>query len=537
MTEESQSKRADVSRLSKPPERESTVIRFRKEPLLTVRAPSSDLPSEDPYQQLLDTIYDAVLVSTVTGNITDANLRSVDFLLYDLDELRQMRINNIIAGADVNLLPAILASLDRDRYALMEAKCIRKDGSRFSAEIAVSRICSDDQTKLFLFIRDLTVRKQAEKALRETLYRLEKQDRARALLVSNVTHELRTPLTSIMYGLSNLLSGVVGPVSPQVRQYLERFDRECQRLLSTVEDILYLERIETKTLRLCKIREPAVRLVAKSVSSLELQAKHKGVTLSRNPESGTLFIFCDPPKMERVLLNIIGNAIKYTPTGGGVSITTRRHPSGHNMMEINVEDTGIGIPAHAIDNVMDRYYRVGERADGAGLGLAIAKDITEMHGGSIRIVSPPPGKTGGTLVTIEVPSALPPAVLLLSQNSANTKTVQEQLALSGYRASSETNSGKAVERIAEGAVDLLIVDFPLSDSDGTELIATLRGKEQGRKTPILVMARGELTAAQKEIFSCLSIAVLVGSWSPGNLLDCIERALMATGGTEESAVP
>ncbi len=501
---------------------------------MAARDPAEQLPHEDPYQQLLDTIYDAVLVVTVTGHIADANLRSVDLLLYDLEELRKMRVINIIAGSDVNLLPTILASLDRDKFAILEAKCIRKDGSRFSAEIAASRIFSGGQTKLFFFIRDLTVRKQAERALRETLSRLEKQDRARALLVSNVTHELRTPLTSIMYGLSNLLSGVVGALSPQVRQYIERFDRECQRLLSTVEDILYLERIETRTLRLSKVRVPAARLAAKSAAFLELQARHKGIALVLNQEPGALFADCDPPKMERVLLNVIGNAIKYTQQDGRVAISTRKRVGQYRILEINVEDTGVGIPAHAIENVMDRYYRVGERADGAGLGLAIAKEIAEMHGGGIQITSPPPGKSAGTLVSVGIPSADPPDVLVLGQNQANTTAVLEQLALSGYRAVAETSSEKATARIVGSGVDLLIVDFPLSDSDGTEMIATLRGDERGRKTPIVVMAGSDLTPARKEIFSCLSIAVMASPWKPGDLLDCIERAFVTTGGTEDA---
>lgn len=534
MTDEKRPQPADSQRLPPPPERDATVIRFKKEPLLTARADTGAcLPGEghpasgDPYQQLLDTIYDAVLVSTVTGNITDANLRSVDFLLYSLEELRRMRVTNIIAGADANLLPTIMASLDRDRYALLEAKCIRRDGSRFACEIAVSRICCDGQTKLFLFIRDLTVRKQAEKALRETLSRLEKQDRARALLVSNVTHELRTPLTSLMYGLSNLLSGATGPVTPQVRQYLERFNRECQRLLSTVEDILYLERIETRTLRLSRITTSANRLVARSATALELHARHKGITLSRSTEGDPVFAHCDPAKMERVLMNIVGNAIKYTPDGGSVTITAAKHPAQDQALLINVTDTGVGIPSHAINNVMDRYYRVGEHADGAGLGLAIAKDITELHGGTIQITSPPPGKSTGTLVSISIPSADPPTLLLLGDEASTTHAVMEQLTSSGYRISAETSVARAMERLRNERIDLLIVDFPLKDAGGTEAIAAIRGNELDRRIPIVVVSAGDLSAAQKEIFSCLSIPVLKKAWKPDELLGAIDQAFLA----------
>ncbi|MEI6807194.1 MAG: ATP-binding protein [bacterium] len=487
--------------------------------------------NDNPYQQLLDTVCDAVLISTVTGDVTDANLSAAAVLLYDVEELRRMSIASIIAIADANLLPAILTGLDTNRHVLLEATCTRKDGSRFPGEIAVSRIHNGDKTRLFLFIRDLTVHKQTETALRETLSRLEMQDRARALLVSNVTHELRTPLTSIIYGLSNLLSGVVGPVTPPVRQYLERFNREGQRLLSTVEDILYLERIETKTLRLSSIMASVPRLVARAIAALELSARHKHVTVNRDYAADAMFTCCDPAKMNRVLVNIIGNAIKYTPGGGTVTISLVKHPGKSQTLSVRIEDTGVGIPPHAISSVTDRYYRVGDQADGAGLGLAIAKDIIEMHSGSIQIASPPPGRNAGTLVSINIPLVDQPDLLVLSTDAATTQRVMEQLIPAGYNVSAVTGSKEAMDLVRDKHVDLLIVNIPLQDSDGTGTIAAIHGSEYKRRIPIVVITAGDLSTAQKEIFSCLSIPILKKPWQQDELLDGIERAFLASAAT------
>jgi len=532
MTVEKKTQQSDSNLL--PTDGASSVIRFRVEPDPVAgggvgsAAAASDVPrTTDPYQQLLDCIYDAVVVSTVTGEIIDANQRSEDSLLFDKHELCRMRVMDLVVGAGEDLLPVVMENLNKQKYVLLEAKCVRKDGSRFSAEIAVSRLLCCDQIKLSFFIRDLTVRKQAEKALKEALYKLEKQDRARALLVSNVSHELRTPLTSMTYGISNLLSGVAGSPDPQVMQYLERFDRECRRLLCTVEDILDLERIETRTMRLVRIRVPVSRLIARSMGTMDPQARYKDIKLTVvKPADKPVFVYCDPSKIERVLLNVFSNAVKYTPRGGAIEVRTEQTSGRYGFISIRIEDSGIGIPAHALDRVMDRYYRVGEHADGAGLGLAIAKEITEMHGGSIQIASPPPGKKTGTMVSIDLPSIDAPDVLFLGSDPVSAQAAGEEFGQLGCRFASVTSSKAAFDLLHARRVAVLMVEMPLTGEDGMELVAALLGEERSRRIAVMVLAGGELSSAKQEILGSFSIPVLSKPWKADQLIDGVEQAFL-----------
>ena len=378
--------------------------------LITDRGPA--------FKQLLESVYDAVLITGMQGNITEANPRSSDFFLYHTDELLQLSVLDIVVGSSEALLEQLAESIGDQRYTVIDAKCIRKDGSMFSSEIAVSHIGDGDEMELCFFVRDLTVRKQAEKSLREALSSLERHDKARSMFVSNITHELRTPLTSIMYGVTNLLRGVGGPVSDKTMEYLGRLERECRRLLSTVNDILDLERLDAAELVLAKVKIPLSRLVTRACDTLKLHADHKGVELTfssadfsakndiDDEECG--FALCDPIRMERVVLNIVGNAVKYTPSGGRIDVTLGIDPERTGRLLLSVVDSGIGIPAHALDEVTERYYRVGESADGSGLGLAIACEIVEKHGGVLKVASPPPGGERGTMVTISLNSAAPP---------------------------------------------------------------------------------------------------------------------------------
>ncbi|MBN1556836.1 MAG: PAS domain S-box protein, partial [Lentisphaerae bacterium] len=215
------------------------------------------------YKQLLESIYDGVIITDRKGRIVDFNSRAIDFLLKHGDELAGMRVIDFISGAGDDLLAAIHRNLKEHRYTLIEGRCIRSDGTTFPAEIAVNRIALDEGGQLCFLIRDITVRKRAQEDLEEAISRLEAHDRARSQFVSNVSHELRTPLTSMIYAVSNMLRGVVGPLSDNARRYLEMLEGDCRRLLTTVNDILDLRKIESNTLVLERSRVPFGMLVGR----------------------------------------------------------------------------------------------------------------------------------------------------------------------------------------------------------------------------------------------------------------------------------
>jgi PAS domain S-box-containing protein len=164
-------------------------------------------------------------------------------------------------------------------------------------------------------------RRRTEEELLNAVTRLEEQGRAKSAFVFNVSHELKTPLASMTYGIYNLLKGVTGPLPERTVEYLKMLEGDCRRMSRTVADILDLGRLEASTMRLNKIPIPFARLVKRAAESLSTQAQNKHITATLDTSRGQGFVNGDAFKMERVIVNIIDNAIKFTPEGGTIDIT------------------------------------------------------------------------------------------------------------------------------------------------------------------------------------------------------------------------
>jgi len=492
-------------------------------------------PSQDgQYRLLLDSIYDAVLIATFSGRIVDTNPRAMEFLLYDRAELCALNVMDVVVGADSKLLSSIVENLADRKYTLVSAFCTRKDGSRFPVEVAISGIVGEGENKLCCSIRDLTVRAQAERALKEALQRLEERDRARLLLVSNVSHELRTPVTSMTYEISNLLKGTAGPVPDSIKPHLERFQRDSRRLLITANEILDLETIEARTITLSRRKTSLDRLLARSIDALSLHARHKGLELVLKSTVGRIFIDCDALKMDRVLQNIIGNAIKYTQGGGRIEVLAETDTGRYKSVVVKVVDTGIGIPAHSLRNVMERYYRVGSQAEGAGLGLSIAREIVELHGGKIDIRSPPAGRTRGTMVSVSLQVTEAPTCLIVSKDASVVEELRKQLGSCGYLVETAGAAKEAFERIGQKqGPDALIVDLALQDMDGIQMVAEMRADDFMRKVPVLMATRLAPEESKREVLRNLSVRLFSGSWTESDLLDGLDDALVSARARED----
>jgi len=478
------------------------------------------------YERLLQSIYDGVLITDLKGRILDFNDRAVDFFLCPEAELYGRHVIGLISGADESLMDAIRRNLENHRHTLIEAHCVRRDKTMFPAEIAVNRIDLDGEGQLCFFIRDITVRKKEQAALEAAIAKLEEHDRSRTMFVSNVSHELRTPLTSMIYAVSNLLKGVCGPVPERVRRYLEILDGDSRRLLNTVNDILDLRKIESNTLTLAKTRVPLGRLVKRSVDSLFVQAERKMLKLSVSDCGGNWFVDCDPLKMERVVLNVVGNAIKFTPEGGVVDVAIDEHPYRPGHVRIICVDNGIGIPAEALPRVTERYFTVGEQPSGCGLGLAISKEIVEMHGGAISIASPPPGCEKGTAVTITLPTAAPPTVLLVDDDRSVLSLLQEQVRSRGYGVITAETGMEALEKISAFRPDLVVLDLVLPGMDGTEVVLKMRSEKELARIPVIVVTGAGVSRAKAEILAGFSIPALAKPWQEDDLIDKIENAFL-----------
>jgi len=229
---------------------------------------------------------------------------------------------------------------------------------------------------------------------------LERTEERRMALIGYVAHELRTPLTSI----KSLMEGLVDGVLQAEPQTFVRVDHEITRLQQLVDDLQRLSRAEAGQLQLdCRPVQPS-ELLRPAAERLSPQYEAKGVALRVITPAGLPRAWADPARITQVLLNLLGNALQYSPPGRRVDVSARRE--GQEIL-IQVQDTGIGIPSEDLPHVFERFYRVDKSRSrsggGSGVGLTIARHITEAHGGRIWAASDGPGC--GSTFSFSLPQA------------------------------------------------------------------------------------------------------------------------------------
>jgi len=224
-------------------------------------------------------------------------------------------------------------------------------------------------------------------------------DQMKTQFVSQASHDLRTPLTAIKGSLDNLLMGIAGALSEKQAKIMTRATTSVDRLTNLINDVLDLNRMETGRIVLEKSYIPFKALVDNIINENKPAAEQKHITLKADlGEEINLHI--DGSKIERVVGELISNAIKYTPDDGTVDI---RLSHEDNSISLSVKDSGIGMTAEECGKIWERFYRTSASqkfAKGSGLGLSIAKELVELHHGSIELISE---QGQGTIFTLHLP--------------------------------------------------------------------------------------------------------------------------------------
>jgi PAS domain S-box-containing protein len=465
-----------------------------------------------PFYKLLESVYDAVFITTRPGKILECNERAAEFFQMEARELIGLPVISLISGATDALLDTINDNLESKKYTLVEARCKRADGTSFAAEIAINKVDLDAQGQLCFFVRDITVRQQAQSALENAVERLQAHDRARMEFVSNVSHELRTPLTSMIYAVNNMLRGVVGPMPEKAINYLERLQSDCHRLLATINDILDLRQIENKTLVLTKKVVPLGIVIREGAETLQVQADAKRIALRFDLAERELFCLCDSQKIERVVLNIVGNAVKFTPANGTITVSLTQNPKEPKMALLSVCDTGMGIPADVLPKVSQRYFRVGDHVSGSGLGLAISREIVELHGGKMEFASPVPGTDCGTAVYVDLPLTSKPTVVAISQDAETAAFVKARISAHGYGLIFTESAKEALEVCLTQQPAVFVLDSRITDMDVRDIVLQLREENKTKRLPVIVMGLRTPDRAEAELYRHFDIFYSTLPW-------------------------
>ncbi len=236
--------------------------------------------------------------------------------------------------------------------------------------------------------------------LQEKIAALERADRNRREFVANVSHELRTPLT-IIQGYAEAIQDGLAREAGREEEYLRNILEETARLRRLVDDLLDLRQMEAGQVRIKKEPVDLGPIIRRVTDRFAPVAQEKGVALARSGEENLLPVSGDADRLEQVLINLVDNAVRYTPAGGKITIAAQGEP---DCVRVTVRDTGPGIPENELPLIWERFYKADkarQRAGaGSGLGLAIARQIVALHGGAIEVQSRP-GE--GTSFTFTLP--------------------------------------------------------------------------------------------------------------------------------------
>jgi signal transduction histidine kinase len=217
--------------------------------------------------------------------------------------------------------------------------------------------------------------------------KLQELDRLKSAFVSVVSHELRTPMTSIKGYVENLLDGLAGALTEKQSRSLERVKHNIDRLTRMINELLDLSKIEAGRMELTLAPVPLLEMADEITESYQAAARAKSITLRTIPHHLLPMVRGDADKLSRILINLIHNAIKFTPHGGEIRIEAQVRG---DTVELCVADSGSGIAPHELDKIFDKFYwseSAPVEARGAGLGLAIAKNLVELQDGTIRVES------------------------------------------------------------------------------------------------------------------------------------------------------
>ncbi|MDB5097151.1 MAG: luxQ 3 [Cyanobacteria bacterium RYN_339] len=306
-----------------------------------------------------------------------------------------------LQGADQDQvgLDAIRQAMREEREGHAELRNYRKDGSMFWNELFIAPV-RDERGRVTHYVgvqNDVTARKQAENELErrssqleEAYTRLQALDKLRSNFFGLVSHELRTPLSSIVGFAEFLEDGVAGDMNPEQLAFVHEIQAGARRLEGLVDDLLDFARLEAGTFRLMPREADLAMKVREVIASFHPQAHAKRIELSSWVPAAPLVVCADHPRIGQALINLVNNALKFTPEGGRVAVSLDVED---DEIRITVADTGIGIAPEHVARLFDKFYQVEPTTTrshgGAGLGLSISKALVEAHGGEIGLESVP----------------------------------------------------------------------------------------------------------------------------------------------------
>lgn len=351
------------------------------------------MPISENLELFLESVPDAMLIVDSDGLIVLANGRMEELFGYSRAELAGQPVEMLMPEAHRTRHAAfregyVRSPRARDMAANLELKGVRRSGEQFPVEISLSPIPSSNGILISSAIRDVTDRLERERNARAREVELEKLANMNRFLFS-LSHELRTPLNAICGFTTTLLMELAGPINEKQRAQLSTVDESAAHLLALINQLLSLQNPDFGTDSANLERLDCGEVASSVCKMIEQEAAAKGLSLVLHREEHAPVLLTNRRILIQILINLIGNAVKYTDQGG-VTVSVYRPDTGRGArVEFTVRDTGIGIAHAAQKHLFEMFYRSDREREGTGLGLFISQQLAGRLGGRISFASEP----------------------------------------------------------------------------------------------------------------------------------------------------
>jgi PAS domain S-box-containing protein len=358
------------------------------------------------FQSIFDAVSDGMFISNPdTGRFIEVNQAACNMFGYDRSELVGCDVDTLSSGTSAHAHERAIELNTKARMGepqIFEWECKSKDGSLFWTEISLRYTEFGPIPAIVAIVRDIARRKLQDKKLQLALENASHANAAKSAFLASMSHELRTPLNAII-GFSDLmLTQQFGPIgNHRYLEYVGDIHRSGMQLLALIDDLLDLSRIDAGKTELLEQTVSLRRVITDACRMTELQAKESLIHIAIELPNNLPYVCGDERRILQIVLNLLSNAIKFTPRAGTVTIRVFRLASG---LALEVTDTGIGIAEVDLPKVFERFGQVDNtlsgKHKGTGLGLPLAKELIELHGGDLSIKSE---VSVGTTVTVTFP--------------------------------------------------------------------------------------------------------------------------------------
>ncbi len=465
--------------------------------------------SQSRNRTIVETAVDGIITIDAQGIVQDMNAATVRMFGWQVDE---------VVGRNISMLMPEPHRTQHDSYLLNyltrgEAKIIgigrevvgqRKDGSLMPMRLAVGRAETAEKPMFVGFVTDISERYAMEQELRRAKERAEQVVESKSRFLANISHEIRTPMNAIL-GFSDLV--LSSRLDTTQHRHLSTVRRSAYNLLTLINDVLDTAKLEKEAVEL-EINDFSLLEICTQVqASLSLSADEKNLVLTLDyPATLPVYFKGDALRIQQVLLNLIGNAIKFTERGG-VDLRVRLN---EGVVELSVIDTGIGIPADRLDRIFEPFAQADastmRRFGGTGLGTTIARQLAGLMGGNIQVES----ELGvGSCFIVQLPlplgeeveavapaalRSLPPLRILVADDvPQNLELLQVMLSRYGHQVTTVGDGEQALAAMQAGPFDIVLMDIQMPRLDG--LNATRHWRAHEAKTGLRRMPLIALTAS------------------------------------------